>query len=82
MSSEQMSYGVSFAWEKGRMYIDVIVAGKAVEVINVSNATEKGTEITIATREEFLAKCEAWMGSQTAEDFANWRYTATGFPRK
>lgn len=77
----RMTHGVGFAWDGG-MYIDVTVAGKPVEVINVGKPTEAGTEITISTREEFLAECDAWLGAQTAEQMRNWRHQALGYPRE
>jgi len=79
--NEKMSYPIEFEWEGG-IYITITVLGKPVEVINVGKFTEGGTEVTIKTREEFMAACEKWVGQQTAEQMRNWRYDAIGYPPK
>lgn len=80
MTSESMSYPIEFKWD-GSQYIDVLVFGKSIEVINVGEYTEAGVNITIKGREEFMAVCERWIGEQTAEQMRNWRYDAIGYPK-
>lgn len=79
--NKKMSYPIEFTWEGG-IYITITVLGKPVEVINVGKPTKAGTEMTIETREEFMAACEKWVGEQTAEQMRNWRYDAIGYPPK
>ena len=50
-----------FTWEPGDGYIEILIDGRAIDVINVWSYSSGGGENTIGSdRPSFVAECDDW----------------------